>query len=119
VGQSPELSLKAYLCGSGCSDTQLRQIGHNPEECVAAAKAAGIENHVRLSEADVAAIAAINPYYQSKDLQYSMSRPHPDSLIELAERLWESLHSYCIKHRDHHVGKSTAIFLPRESTAET
>jgi hypothetical protein len=113
VCQSLELSLKAYLRGSGRSDTQLRRIGHNLKECAAAAKDAGIENHVRLSEADVAAITAINLYYQSKDLQYSISGyksfPDLDSLIKLAERLWESLRSYCVEHRDHHVGKPSAI----------
>jgi len=113
VCQSIELSLKAYLRGSGHSDKQLRRLGHNLDECVTAATAAGIDSHFRLTEADVAAIAAINPYYEFKDFQYSTSGyksfPHPDFLIELAERLWKSLRSYCEEHRNHHVGKPTAI----------
>ncbi len=113
VCQSIELSLKAYLRGSGYSNKQLRGIGHNLNECVAAAKAAGLDNHASLYAAEVAAIAAINPYYQFKDFQYSTSGyksfPHPDLLIALAERLWDGLRPYCEQHRDCHVGKPTAI----------
>lgn len=113
VCQSIELSLKAYLRGTGYSDKQLRQLGHDLDESVAAARAAGVESHVSLSEADVAAISMINRYYLSKDLQYSTagykSYPPPDLLLGLAERLWESLRTYCIENRDRHVGKPTAI----------
>jgi len=113
VCQSLELSLKAYLRGSGYSDEQLRRIGHNLDQCVSAAKATGVEGYVRLSEADIAAVAAINPYYQFKDFQYSVSGyksfPHPDVLMELAERLWQGLRPFCEQRRDYHVGKSTAV----------
>jgi HEPN domain-containing protein len=111
--QSIELSIKAYLRGSGYSDKQLRDIGHNLDECIAKAKATGVDSHVKLSPADVAMIAAINPYYQFKDFQYSTtgykSFPHPDLLIALAERLWSDLRQYCEQHRDYHFGKPTAI----------
>ncbi len=113
VCQSMELSLKAYLRGSGYSDNQLRRLGHDLDASVAAARAAGVESHVRLNEADMAAVAMINAYYHSKDLQYSTSGyksyPPPDMLLALAERLWESLRAHCIQHRDHHVGRATAI----------
>ena len=69
--QSIELSFKAYLRGCGCSDKDLRKIGHDLERCALAAIAAGIEQHVRLSEADIAAIALANPYYRDRDFQYS------------------------------------------------
>ena len=95
ISQSIELSLKAFLRGSGYSNKQLCNLGHNLDECLTAATAAGSDSHFRLSEADVAAIATINPYYQFKDLQYSTSGykslPHPDVLITLTQRLWESL----------------------------
>ena len=113
VCQSLELSLKAYLRGTGYSEKQLRQLSHDLVGCVAAAKAVSVENYVSLSAADVVAIAAINPYYQYKDFQYSISGykslPHPDVLLALAERLWESLRSFCEQHRTLHFGKSTAI----------
>ena len=113
VCQSLELSFKAYLRGSGYSDKQLRRIGHNLDECVAAAKAVGVDQHVTLSDTDVAAITFINPYYQFKDFQYSSSGyksfPHPDVLIALADRVWQSLRPFCEQNRDFHVGKPTAI----------
>ena len=113
VCQSIELSLKAFLRGSGYSDKQLRQLGHDLDACIAAARVADIESHVSLSEAVVAAIGVINPYYDLKDLQYSMSGyksyPPPESLLALAERLVEGLCTFCIEYRDYHVGKATAI----------
>jgi hypothetical protein len=113
VCQSLELSLKAYLRGSGHSDAQLRRLGHNLDECMSAAKAGGVDDYVSLSPEDVAAVAAINPYYQFKDFQYSVSGyksyPHPDLLIKLAERLWQSLRPFCEEHRNYHVGLPTAI----------
>src|SRR5687767_4268582 len=73
VCQSIELSLKAFLRGAGYSDKQLRQLGHDLDACIAAARTVGVENHASLSEADVAAVGVINAYYHSKDLQYSIS----------------------------------------------
>jgi len=113
VCQSLELSFKAYLRGSGYSDKKLRHIGHNLNSCVAAAKAAGLDDYISLSESDVAIIAAINPYYHFKDFQYSVagykSFPHPDALIALADHLWKSLRLFCEQRRDYHFGKPTAI----------
>jgi hypothetical protein len=113
VCQSVELSLKAYLRGSGYSDKQLRQLGHDLDECVAAARAAGLESHVRLSHAEAAAIGMINSYYHSKNLQYSTSGyksyPPPDDFLAFAERLWEGLRPFCEQRRDYHFGKPTAI----------
>ena len=113
VCQSVELSFKAFLRASGYSDKQLRRISHDLDKCVAAATAAGIENHIKLSKADVAVIAAINKYYRPKDLQYSRSGyksyPAPDALLAFADRLWDGLRSYCVEHRECHFGKATAI----------
>jgi hypothetical protein len=113
VCQSLELSFKAFLRGTGYSDKRLRGLSHNLDGCVAAAKAAGLESQVSLSAGDIAAIAAINPYYQLKDFQYSVSRyksfPHPDVLITLGEHLWKSLRPFCEQQRTFHFGKPTAI----------
>ncbi len=111
--QSIELSLKAYLRGSGYTDKELRGLGHNLDKCVEAARVAGVEEHVSLSEADVAAIAVVNPYYQYKDFQYSTtgykSLPDIDSLISLGDRVWQGLRQFCVQHRECHFGKPTAI----------
>ena len=113
VCQSIELSLKAYLRGSGFSDAQLRKLGHDLDAGISAATAAGVDGYVSLSDQDRAAISAINPYYRFKDFQYSVtgfkSFPHPDVLLELAGRLWQGLRRFCEQHRDYHVGKPTAI----------
>src|SRR5204862_1077967 len=69
VCQSLELTFKAYLRGSGHSESQLRRLGHDLNKCVVAAGAARIDSHISLSEADVAAIAAINVYYDSRALK--------------------------------------------------
>lgn len=111
--QSIELSMKAFLRGSGYSEKQLRNIGHNLNKCVVAAIDKGIEDHVRLSDADVAMIDKINPYYQYKDLQYSKagfkSYPRIDELIALGERMQQDLRQFCVDRRGYHVDKPTAI----------
>ncbi len=111
--QSIELSFKAYLRGCGHSDDDLRKIGHDLERCAQAAIEAGVEQHVRLSDDDVAAITLANPHYRARDFQYSRAGfkrwPQIDALIDLAQRLWESLRAFCIANREHHFGKSTAI----------
>jgi hypothetical protein len=113
VCQSIELSLKAYPRGSGYTDEQLRRMGHNLDKCVARAKAAGVDRYVSLSTDDVGVIAAVNLYYQSKDLQYGRtgfkSYGDLDVLIALAKRLWDGLRPYCEQRRKHHFGKPTAI----------
>ena len=113
VCQSIELSLKAYLRGLGYSDRQLRAVGHDLVKCVEAAKSEAVDEHVDLSEPDLAAIALVNPYYLYKDLQYSTSGyksfPDIDYLIALGDRIWRDLRQFCEKQRERHFGKPTAI----------
>jgi hypothetical protein len=90
VCQSLELSFKAFLRGSGYSDKQLRQLSHDLDACVAAAKAAHLERYVSLSAADVAAIATINQYYQSKDFQYSVSGYKSLAASRHSHRTWRT-----------------------------
>jgi hypothetical protein len=111
--QSIELSFKAYLRGCGRSDGELRKIGHDLERCAQAAIDAGVEKYVCLSDDDVAAMTLANPHYHSRDFQYSRTGfkrwPSIDALIELAQRLWQSLREFCIANREQHFGKPTAI----------
>ncbi len=111
--QAIELSLKAYLRGTGYGQKDLVRLGHNLSKCVEAARAAGVEQHISFAAEEAAIVAMINPYYQSKDLQYSITglkhRPQPDLLIALAERLWRALRSFCKQRREYHFGKPTAI----------
>jgi hypothetical protein len=97
ICQSIELSLKAFLRGSGYTDNDLRKIGHDLEESVGQARAAGLDDHFKFSAEDYAAIRQINAHYKGKDLQYTKSGfrsfPHVDILIDLGSRLWKSTRS--------------------------
>lgn len=111
--QSIELSMKGYLRGSGWSEKQLRQVGHDLNKCLQAAIDHGIEKHASVRQYDADIIGMINPYYEGKDLQYGKTGlkryPDPDSLIALGERMWKELRSFCVEHREYHFGKPTEV----------
>ena len=111
--QSIELSLKAYLRATGSGEADLKKLGHNLEKCVDSARNAGIEDHVTFSDIDMTLIALANPHYSYKDFQYSItgykSLPRINLLVELAERLWQSVRSFCVERREYHFDKPTAI----------
>jgi hypothetical protein len=112
--QSIELSLKAYLRGSGCGENELIKLGHDLVKCVDAARIAGVEEHISFAAQDLVIVSMINPYYRSKDLQYSIAglkknRPWPDPLIAFGERLWRGLRPFCEQSREYHFGKRTAV----------
>jgi hypothetical protein len=114
VCRSLELSLKAFLRGSGYSGSQLLKIRHDLDKCVETAVMAGLDGYVSLSEDDRALITAANLYYKSKDFEYTMTgyksrRPRLEALIKLAERVWRNLRDFCVNHREYHFGKTTAV----------
>lgn len=113
ICQSIELSLKAFLRGSGYTDKDLRKIGHDLEESVGQARAAGLDDHFKFSAEDDAAIRQINAYYKRKDFQNTISGlktlPHVDILMDLGNRLWRSTRSFCVKNRTLHEGKSSEV----------
>ena len=113
ICQSIELSLKAYLRGSGHTDQQLRKIGHDISKAIVKAQEIGLDNYFKFSPDDAAAVTKINPYYQMKDLQYVTSGfksfPHIDPLVDLGERLWQSTRGFCIANRAYHEGKGTEV----------
>jgi HEPN domain-containing protein len=112
VGQSMELSLKAFLRGVGFSEPQLRTIRHDIEKAFRKAKENGIETYFNEKPDDITLIRLINHPYKSKDLQYVKTglktRPTVEPSLELAERLNRSLHEFCLKNKDWHVGKATS-----------
>jgi HEPN domain-containing protein len=114
VCRSLELSLKAFLRGSGYSESQLLKIRHDLEKCVDKAVVAGLDGYVSLSEDDRALISAANVYYKSKDFEYTITgyksrRPRAQALIRLAERVWRGLRDFCVNHRTCHFEKPTAV----------
>ena len=113
VCRSLELSLKAFLRGSGHSVSQLRNIQHDLDKCAERAIGAALDRYVSLSESDRALIRAANVYYKSKDFEYTIAgykprRPCVEPLIQLAERVSRSLLDFCANQRKYHFGKPTA-----------
>jgi HEPN domain-containing protein len=56
IGQSIELSLKAFLRGAGFADSQLRKINHDIEEAFRVAKENGLEGHFKEEPDDLTII---------------------------------------------------------------
>ena len=112
IGQSIELSLKAFLRGAGFADSQLRKINHDIEEAFRVAKENGLEGHFKEEPDDLTIIRLINSAYKSKDLQYvktgMKTRPAVEPSLELARRLNRSLKDFCVKNKDWHAGKPTS-----------
>jgi hypothetical protein len=116
--QSIELSLKGFLRGSGYTDKQLRDIGHNLIKAVAHAQALGLDQHFQFSQEDAMMLHRINPYYQTKELQYVIagfkSYPMADAFIDFGQRLWTSTRKFCVANRSVHEGKPSEITTLRK-----
>ena len=71
IGQSIELSLKAYLLAKGVELRTLRtRYGHKLVPCMEEARSRGLASIVELTTEDEAAIEVLDPLYASKQLQY-------------------------------------------------
>ena len=71
VGQSIELSLKAYLLSEGVSLRKLRyKYGHELYRSLRKAKELGLYNLVEFSVEELSAVELLNQLYSSKQLQY-------------------------------------------------
>jgi hypothetical protein len=112
IGQSIELSLKAFLRGVGFADSELRKINHDIEKAFRVAKDNGLEGIFNEESDDLTIIRLINSAYKSKDLQYvktgMKTRPALEPSLELARKLNCSLKDFCLKNKDWHVGKPTS-----------
>lgn len=71
IGQSIELSLKAFLLSEGVSLRKLRyKYGHELHRALRKAKELGLSNFVEFSEEDLFVVELLNQLYSSKQLQY-------------------------------------------------
>lgn len=102
VSHSIELSLKAFLRGNGISLEDLKnynKIGHDLEKMLAKSMALGLETYIELTESDHLVINMINHYYKNKELEYivtgTKSYPHIESLLQLNERILNSIRLFC------------------------
>ena len=112
LGQSIELALKGFLRGLGASEKDLKNLSHDLDKALQEAEKKGLQNLVSLSDNDRGNIALLNVYYQSKDLQYTLSGfkryPNLDKIFDIAKRLLDGTKNHCIQNRERHFGKSTA-----------
>ena len=95
VAQSIELVLKAYLRSQGYSLSDLREKGHNLEDCWQAAADKGIKKHVELTETDANVLGLLSELHASTELRYIKTGygPHPlfGPLQELTTKLLDAI----------------------------
>jgi hypothetical protein len=76
IGQSIELSLKAYLLQRGVTLKKLRtKFGHDLHGLLRKAKELNLKNLVDLTEEELNTIEILNTLYTSKQLQYIVTGP--------------------------------------------
>jgi hypothetical protein len=95
VGRSIELALKSFLLLEGCGEADLRRVSHNLAAGLELAESRGLSSVVTLSPESRQALQWINPYYQSKDLEYPTtgykSYPELRYVEEVAATLLKSI----------------------------
>jgi hypothetical protein len=75
LGHALELVLKGYLLSRGFTPARLKsEIGHDLQVALKSAETAGIGSLVPIDDTDRGVVAAINPYYRGKDLEYVNSQ---------------------------------------------
>ena len=98
-GHSIELALKAFLRASDYDLKKLKKLGHGLSELLAEALRQELESAVELTEEEIAAVHAVNPYYRGKELEYICvgykEYPKVTSLQKCADKLIENLESDC------------------------
>ena len=114
ICQSIELSLKAFLLGSGYTEEKLRnKIGHDLVKAIKKARKLNLDVHFKFSSNDKELIRVINRYYQGKDLQYMISGikhyPCIEQLVSLGELLWRETRDFCISNQGFHERKDTEL----------
>ncbi|MBL6948734.1 MAG: hypothetical protein ISR51_08660 [Rhodospirillales bacterium] len=103
LGQSVELSLKAFLLGPGVSLKELRsrKYGHDLEALLVEARRHRLGIEVKLSSIDCAVIRLLNIEYLGKRFQYiqtgTMQIPEVKLAQEVADKLSLGLEGFCKK----------------------
>ncbi len=80
AGRAIELALKAFLVLKGQPVPHLRKLSHDLGAIVEDAQSQGLETVFTPSPEQIGAIQLLNPYYQSKDLEYPTTgfKSYPD-----------------------------------------
>jgi len=102
LGRSVELSLKAFLLGSGMTATDMksRKFGHNLAALLVAALGRGIEAEVKLEPVEVGVIKLLSYDYMEKRFEYrdtggTYHLPLIDVTEKVTRRLVVGLESFC------------------------
>ena len=109
ISHSIELSLKAFLRGSGLSLDELKSwknLGHDLCKCLSKAEALGLNYYIDILDIEKWAISKINDYYSEKELEYIVvgykQYPKIDLLISFNEKLLSAIRQFCFDKRDLH-----------------
>lgn len=114
LGQSIELSLKGFLRGTGASEKDLKNLGHDLNKALQKAEKR-LQSLANISHEDKEIIDSLNVYYKSKDLQYTLTGfkrlPIIDDVFDVAKKLLNGTKSHCRQNKKQHFGKPTAVFF--------
>ncbi|MGA9853233.1 MAG: hypothetical protein WBR15_09910 [Gammaproteobacteria bacterium] len=101
LGHGIEEGLKAFIRAKNGTLQCLKSIGHDLELVCDWANACGLSNHYILTTKDKQALAMLNLYYKSKELEYRANGfkqyPPEDLLIEFLKQLLASIKYICFQ----------------------
>ena len=103
LGQSIELSLKAFLLarGTALADLRGKQYGHDLIKIVEECRRRRIGKYVKLTNLEVGALRILNLTYKPRQLQYietgTMHLPEVQIIHGIAEKLSAGLEAHCHK----------------------
>lgn len=107
VSHAIELSLKAFLRGSGLNLEELKKkLGHDLSKCLSLAVSLDLDKYIEVSDTEKWAIAKINDYYSEKELEYISigykEYPPISILISFNEKLLAAIRQFCFDKRGLH-----------------
>ena len=96
--------LKAFLQSQGLEMMELKEVGHDLDECMGLCEVMGIGVHMMVTEEEKKRLKIINILYEARELEYISSSvktfPMLEELQEFGERLFRSLHEPCFAARE-------------------
>jgi len=122
VSHSIELSLKAFLRGTGISVSELssRKFGHNLDALLKTARENNLNDHLELGSTDVEAIFLINQTYKGKEFEYlvpgASSHPSYMQLCITAHKLIAGLKDFSnMDRKKHHKAINAAYGICKDN----
>src|SRR5262249_51612731 len=128
LGHAIELFLKAFLSAESVPELRLRDLGHDLTAVLSEAERASLSQHVSLSVGERQIIETLNPFYSTKELEYSTMSAGEGRLVTLHEpkaiqavasklmRVWQHCVAQTIKQREAKKAGHTAGGTREESS---